>query len=68
MSLFGETDARFSEIERILKDINVNRMTPIEALTVLNDLKKILGEEIVGKINILDSGVYNQISAGEGSG
>ncbi|HOO22283.1 MAG TPA: DNA mismatch repair protein MutS [Clostridia bacterium] len=42
MSLFGETDARFSEIERILKDINVNRMTPIEALTVLNDLKKIL--------------------------
>jgi DNA mismatch repair protein MutS len=40
LSFFVEDDS-FNEIKRILKDINVNRMTPIEALTILNDLKKI---------------------------
>ncbi|NLL55952.1 MAG: DNA mismatch repair protein MutS [Clostridiales bacterium] len=41
LSFFVE-DEGFSEIKRILKDINVNRMTPIEALTILSDLKKIV--------------------------
>lgn len=40
LSFFAEDDG-YNEIKRILKDINVNRMTPIEALTILNDLKKI---------------------------
>jgi DNA mismatch repair protein MutS len=41
LSFFVE-DENFSEIKRILVDINVNRMTPIEALTILSDLKKIV--------------------------
>lgn len=41
MSLFPE-DERFTEIQKVLKDTDLNRCTPIEALTILSDLKKIL--------------------------
>lgn len=41
LSLFAE-DEDYIEIKKILKDIKVNRITPIEALTILNDIKKIV--------------------------
>jgi len=41
MTLF-ETDPTFEEIKKILTDVNINRCTPIEALTILDDLKKLL--------------------------
>jgi len=41
MSFFAE-DSRFTEIKKILEGTDPNRCTPIEALTILNDLKKIL--------------------------
>lgn len=39
---FFEEDTDFIEIKKILKELNVNRCSPIEALTILNDLKKII--------------------------
>lgn len=39
---FFEEDKRLVEVERTLKDIDVNRCTPIEALTILSDIKKLL--------------------------
>lgn len=41
MTFFTE-DTRLTEIKNILKELDVNRCTPIEALTILNDLKKII--------------------------
>lgn len=41
ISLFNE-DKRLVEIKKILASIDVNRCTPIESLTILNDLKKIM--------------------------
>ena len=41
ISLFPE-DETFVEIKKILKDTDLNRCTPIEALTILADLKKLL--------------------------
>ena len=41
MSLFPE-DERFSEIKGVLEGTDINRCTPIEAITILSDLKKIL--------------------------
>ena len=43
MSLFDE-DPVLAEIKAILKDLNINKCTPIEALTILNDMKKLIGE------------------------
>lgn len=39
---FFEEDKRLAAVERTLKDIDVNRCTPIEALTILSDIKKLL--------------------------
>lgn len=41
LSLFPE-DERFVELKRILDGTDVNRCTPIEALTILSDMKKVL--------------------------
>ena len=41
LSLFPEDD-RFVEIKNILNGTDINRCTPIESLTILSDLKKIL--------------------------
>jgi len=41
MSFFAE-DEKTTELNKILKNIDLNRCTPIEALTILNDLKKIV--------------------------
>lgn len=43
-TLFPE-DERFTEIKKILNDTDVNRCTPIEALTILSDMKKIIGRK-----------------------
>lgn len=43
LSLFPE-DETFTEIKKILHDVDVNRCTPIEALTILSDLKKIVSK------------------------
>ncbi len=40
-SMFPE-DERFTELKKILAATDVNRCTPIEALTILSDLKKIM--------------------------
>ncbi len=40
-SIFNE-DPRFIEITKILQDTDINRSTPVEALTILSDLKKII--------------------------
>ncbi len=37
-----EEDPVFLEIKNILEQLNINRCTPIEALTILSDLKKII--------------------------
>ncbi|NCA92167.1 DNA mismatch repair protein MutS, partial [bacterium] len=42
-SIFNE-DPRFDAISKILKDTDINRCTPIEALTILSDLKKIINK------------------------
>lgn len=39
---FFEEDPSFVEIRNILTDLNINRISPIEALTILNDMKKII--------------------------
>ena len=41
MTFFAE-DERFTEIKNVLNATDVNRCTPIEALTILSDLKKII--------------------------
>ncbi len=41
---FFEEDPSFVEIRNILSDLDVNRTSPIEALTILNDLKKIISK------------------------
>ncbi|MGN1042166.1 MAG: hypothetical protein ACI4SK_01640 [Christensenellales bacterium] len=41
LSFFPE-DSRFTEIKKILESTDPNRCTPIEALTILSDMKKIL--------------------------
>lgn len=40
-SIFNE-NPKFVEISKILADTDINRCTPIEALTILSDLKKVL--------------------------
>ncbi|HOB65049.1 MAG TPA: hypothetical protein PKH08_07830, partial [Clostridia bacterium] len=40
IAFFGEVSPAISEIEKILRDINLDDMTPIQALTLLADLKK----------------------------
>lgn len=37
-----EEDENIKEIKKILLDLDINRCSPIEALTILNDLKKII--------------------------
>lgn len=39
---FFEEDPAYNEIRKILSQININRCSPIEALTILSDLKKII--------------------------
>lgn len=41
MNMFGE-DPRLTALEKLLSDIDVNRITPIEALTMLSDIKKMM--------------------------
>lgn len=41
LSFFPE-DERFTELKKILDGTDVNRCTPIEALTILSDMKKVL--------------------------
>ncbi len=41
LSLFPE-DETFTEIKRILQETDLNRCTPIQALTILSDLKRLL--------------------------
>lgn len=41
LSLFPE-DETFTEIKRMLKGTDINRCTPIEALTILSDMKKLI--------------------------
>ena len=41
LSLFPE-DEEVTEIKKILKETDINRCTPMEALTILADMKKIL--------------------------
>ena len=41
---FFEEDERFLEIEKIIKSTDIDRCTPIEALAILYDIKKILGK------------------------
>ncbi len=41
ISMFPE-DETFTEIKRMLKGTDLNRCTPIEALTILSDMKKLL--------------------------
>ena len=41
MTFFAE-DERFTKIKKVLDDTDVNRCTPIQALTILSDLKKLL--------------------------
>lgn len=45
LSFFEEEDERFVEIKKILNELNVNRCTPIEALTILSDMKKLVGDK-----------------------
>lgn len=41
LSIFPE-DTRFTELKKILESTDPNRLTPIEALTILNDMKKVM--------------------------
>lgn len=43
MSIFGgESNPKFEKIEKLLKNLDINTMSPIEALLKLNEVKKIL--------------------------
>ena len=43
MSLFGaEKDPRFEKIEELLSRVDINALTPIEALLKLNEIKRIM--------------------------
>ncbi len=44
LTLFPE-DECFTELKKVLSDTDINRCTPIEALTILSDLKKILDKK-----------------------
>jgi DNA mismatch repair protein MutS len=45
MTMFGvEKNPKFDKIESLLKNIDINTMSPIEALLKLNEVKKALGE------------------------
>ncbi len=40
-----EEDPTIKAIERMLNDVDINRITPIEALTILSDIKKMLNKD-----------------------
>ncbi len=42
---FFEEDITLTELKRILNDTDIDRCTPIEALTILSDLKKVIVKE-----------------------
>lgn len=44
LSLFPE-DESFTELKKILNETDINRCTPIEALTILSDLKKVVANK-----------------------
>ncbi len=44
LSLFPE-DEKFTEIKKVLSETDINRCTPMEALTILADLKKVIEEK-----------------------
>lgn len=45
LSLFHLEDERLNKIQSILKAINLNTITPIEALIKLNEIQKIINEK-----------------------
>jgi DNA mismatch repair protein MutS len=42
LSIFDEHSATFAEIRRLLEEIDINRLTPVEALMKLNEIKNLL--------------------------
>ncbi len=44
MSIFEAVDPKFNRMMEIFKDLDINTLTPVEALLKLNELKEILGE------------------------
>ena len=45
MSLFDAVDPNLAEVERMLKKLDVNALTPIEALLKLSELKSCCNNE-----------------------
>jgi DNA mismatch repair protein MutS len=44
LSIFDAHSDTFAEIRKLLEEIDINRLTPVEALMKLNEVKKKLGE------------------------
>ena len=44
MSMFEANDPNYLKVKEILKELDINRISPVEALLKLNELKTILGK------------------------
>ncbi len=44
MSMFEMNDPRWDAVQGIMKKVNINAMTPVEALMKLNEIKNLMGE------------------------
>ena len=42
LSIFDAHSQTFSDIRSVLENIDINRLTPVEALMKLNDIKKMI--------------------------
>jgi DNA mismatch repair protein MutS len=42
LSIFDAHSETFSEIRKLLENIDINRLTPVEALMKLNEVKNLL--------------------------
>jgi DNA mismatch repair protein MutS len=45
LSIFDAHSATFSDIRSMLEGIDINRLTPVEALLKLSEIKKLLGKD-----------------------
>jgi DNA mismatch repair protein MutS len=45
LSIFDAHSETFTDIRKALDDIDINRLSPVEALLKLNEIKKLLGEQ-----------------------
>jgi DNA mismatch repair protein MutS len=43
LTIFDEHSMVFDQIRKLLKEVDINGLTPVEALVILNDIKKKIG-------------------------